>query len=331
MSRCDVQVIGGVKMEKSLKRLLIEQWKLPDSLELEKYHHKYDEKHERVWRVQIPDLGRFFLKQSTDKDSLDKQHRIVEVLAGEGVPVAVPVRTSTGEDLLQYGEHFYSLYPELMGAVARGGHFSAGASSKARIFGEGIGLLHCGLKQCAGLIDCKESNLVQNVQEWVIPALLNYEGTHKIDKGMVEKIREAYQSEFIPMYDALPKQIIHRDIHPENFLTDDERVTGFIDFELSEINVRLFDPCYCSTALLISAIDNEQWMSEWFNLYHQIMTGYDRYADLSETEKKAAWFVLLSIELVFMAFWCGYGDEKQLEDNEKALRWIWNNREQLNI
>jgi hypothetical protein len=61
------------------------------------------------------------------------------------------------------------------------------------------------------------------------------------------------------------------------------------------------------------------------------MTGYDRYADLSETEKKAAWFVLLSIELVFMAFWCGYGDEKQLEDNEKALRWIWNNREQLNI
>lgn len=35
----------------------------------------------------------------------------------------------------------------------------------------------------------------------------------------------------------------------------DGRIVGFIDFELSERNIRIFDPCYASTANLSESFD----------------------------------------------------------------------------
>jgi serine/threonine protein kinase len=47
--------------------------------------------------------------------------------------------------------------------------------------------------------------------------------------------------------------IIHRDPNPSNIMFENGEVTGFIDFVISERNVRLFDPCYCATGILSEA------------------------------------------------------------------------------
>lgn len=52
------------------------------------------------------------------------------------------------------------------------------------------------------------------------------------------------------LYPLLPKQLIHRDPNPSNIIVDYGEITGFLDFELTERNVRIFDPCYAATAIL---------------------------------------------------------------------------------
>jgi len=48
-----------------------------------------------------------------------------------------------------------------------------------------------------------------------------------------------YIENFGALYGKLPKQLIHRDPNPSNILFEGDEVSGFIDFDLSEINIRL--------------------------------------------------------------------------------------------
>ena len=51
----------------------------------------------------------------------------------------------------------------------------------------------------------------------------------------------------VVLYPKLPRQIIHRDPNPGNIICAEVQ-WGFIDFELAERNVRIYDPCYAATA-----------------------------------------------------------------------------------
>lgn len=81
--------------------------------------------------------------------------------------------------------------------------------------------------------------------------------------GLSDSLCEEYTVNFGELYPKLPKQIIHRDPNPSNIITCDDK-WGFIDFELSEKNVRIFDPCYAATAILsetFAAMMKTSWRS----------------------------------------------------------------------
>ena len=76
---------------------------------------------------------------------------------------------------------------------------------------------------------------------------------------------DAYTEKFGAKYDDFPKQIIHRDINPSNLLFDNGKFSGFLDFDLSEINIRVFDICYFATSILSECftdadIDKSIWL-----------------------------------------------------------------------
>ena len=58
-----------------------------------------------------------------------------------------------------------------------------------------------------------------------------------------ESFFDDYIDNFRKFYDELPKQLIHRDPQmPANILFEDGEVSGFIDFDLSEVEIlRLWD------------------------------------------------------------------------------------------
>jgi Ser/Thr protein kinase RdoA (MazF antagonist) len=58
---------------------------------------------------------------------------------------------------------------------------------------------------------------------------------------------------------------------------------SFIDFELSERNVRLFDPCYCATGILSETPELTQF-DKWIEITSSILRGYNEAAHLTEAE-----------------------------------------------
>ena len=66
------------------------------------------------------------------------------------------------------------------------------------------------------------------------------------------------------VYDVLPVGLIHRDVHFGNFLFDEGEFSGYIDFDLSQRNIRLFDLCYFMLGLLSEEEAIEISYDEWF-------------------------------------------------------------------
>ena len=130
--------------------------------------------------------------------------------------------------------------------------------------------------------------------------------------------------EFGKLYDKLPKQIIHRDPNPSNIIvSQDER--GFIDFELSEKNLRIYDPCYAAMAILSESFDvkDQAKLSKWLEIYRNILWGYDSVVKLTNDECIALPYVVMANQFVSTA-WFSEQDKYAdvLEANKRMTLWI---------
>ena len=135
------------------------------------------------------------------------------------------------------------------------------------------------------------------------------------------------------MYEGLPKQIIHRDPNPSNIILSDDK-WGFIDFKLSERNVRIFDPCYAATAILSESFSegNDEKLRKWIEVYKNIIYGYDDVVKLSIEEKRAIPYVIMSNQMIATAWFSEQEKYKELfEINKKMTEWITNNLSKLAI
>lgn len=142
-----------------------------------------------------------------------------------------------------------------------------------------------------------------------------------------------YTECFGKVYTELPKQIIHRDPNPGNIIMAKDK-WGFIDFELSERNVRIFDPCYAATAILSESFeeDDEEKLSKWIQIYRNILCGYDDIVHLTEAEKKAAPYVILSNQLLALAWFADKEKFREVyETNKRMTEWLISKLDNLKI
>ena len=113
---------------------------------------------------------------------------------------------------------------------------------------------------------------------------------------------DEYIGTFGELFEKLSKQLIHRDPNPSNILFDGDRVSGFIDFDLSHRNIRLFDPCYCATGILSEWRGVENIYDKWPEILTGILHGYDSINPLTTEEKQAVFYVICSIQMIFVAY-----------------------------
>ncbi|MGN7399976.1 phosphotransferase [Cytobacillus praedii] len=64
----------------------------------------------------------------------------------------------------------------------------------------------------------------------------------------------------------MPKQLIHRDTHIDNIILSEDILLGVIDFEIAEVNVNIFDLCYCLTSVLNEVFINNNMRHNWIIL-----------------------------------------------------------------
>lgn len=258
----------------------------------------------------------YVLKFSANLGKLKSHITISKALENVGLHAATPVKTASGEEYVADGELYFCLTKRLAGQQMKPKAMYEDASAEqARFVGEVIGQLSLALANVDALVE--EVNIYERVTGWAIPQL-----TGKFNGA--EKVFAEYEREFGKLYDALPKQVIHRDPNPGNIILSGDK-WGFIDFELSENNVRIFDPCYAATAILSESFEkgNDDKLAKWIQIYKNIVYGYDDVVKLTEEEKRALPYVVISNQLLALAWFAGQEKFAEVyETNKKMTEWL---------
>jgi len=310
--------------DKRLKEILI-HWELEEPIKIKDlYNEDNGSKFENVWIVN----DEFVIKIGTNITGLKQHVALSKSLVKSGLETAIPIPTKDGNDYFIDGELYFCLTNRIQGECVKCGEFYEGDyQSNARYLGEIIGQLHLILQKHDKELICNEPNIYENVKEWAIP---------EIKKFMVlpNDFYDDYLENFKRLYLCLPKHIIHRDPNPGNIIMKDGRLAGFIDFELSERNIRIFDPCYAATAILSESFaqnDSEK-LGKWIIVFENIIAGYDSVCKLSNEEKQAIPYVVFSIQMICVVYFSGMDKYKELAKvNQKMLMWLYHNREKLII
>ncbi len=267
----------------------------------------------------------YVLKYAANLGKLKSHIAISKALENVGLYAATPVETLTGEEYIVDGELYFCLTKRLQGQqVKLGDMYEDGFGEKARFIGEVIGQLSKALAKVEVLVE--EADIYGSVVNWAIPQLAG-----RLD--VPEQAFRDYEKTFGALYEKLPKQVIHRDPNPGNIILAEDK-WGFIDFELSEKNVRIFDPCYAATAILSESFEagNEVKLANWIRIYKNIITGYDTVVKLTEEEKKAIPYVVLSNQLQALAWFAGQEKFQELyETNKKMTEWMIGVFEELKV
>jgi Ser/Thr protein kinase RdoA (MazF antagonist) len=211
--------------------------------------------------VETESGARFVLKRKTVARTLQNEYRLLEILAAQGVPVAVPLRTPSGDSYIQVGEHYFDLSPHLPGTVY-GDHYAPGSIERARQFGAAIARLHTALCSSDPLVSAQVMDLPGDIARF-IPVVRSL---WPVGQPPVDPILAELEAGLAACHGELPMQLIHRDAHPGNMLFLDGELSGWLDFEIMVRGPRLFDLCYCSTSLLIYGFDDPVKRQAWHGL-----------------------------------------------------------------
>lgn len=267
----------------------------------------------------------YVLKYATNLGKLKSHIAISKALENVGLYAATPVVTLSGEEYMADGELYFCLTKRLPGRqVKLGDMYEEGFGEKARFIGEIIGQLSKALANVEALVE--ESDMYGSVVNWAIPQLAG-------KLNVPDQVFRDYEETFGALYEKLPKQVIHRDPNPGNIILAEDK-WGFIDFELSEKNVRIFDPCYAATAILSESFEagNEAKLANWVQIYKNIITGYDTVVKLTAEEKTAIPYVILSNQLLALAWFAGQEKFQELyETNKRMTEWLVRVFEELKV
>jgi len=250
----------------------------------------------------------FVLKYTANLGKLKKHIDVSKALHSIGLLSAVPVPTTAGAEYISDGEVYFYLTHRLPGEQMVSNRFGEG---DGRFVGEIIGQLHLAL---SWIEDCvSDADLLATVRDWALPKV-------KVTLNLSDAFCGEFMDSFAKLYPKLPRQIIHRDPNPGNIICAEDQ-WGFIDFELAERNVRIYDPCYAATALLSETFgqDNDRWLGT----YREIICGYDSVAHLTDDERKAIPYVILANQFVCVAWFAGEDKYAELfEINKRMTVWL---------
>lgn len=254
----------------------------------------------------------YVIKFSANYGSIKNSISIANSLAKSDLPVAEIVKTVDDSDYLQNGELYFVVTKRIKGSQLKCEHIFKNTDI-AYLIGENIAKLHNSLKTFDES-NYRKANILEDVKS-VLP---------KVQDSVY--LSDDFLKKFSIVYDKLPMQIIHRDINPSNMIFEGGEFKGFIDFDLTEVNIRIFDICYCATAILSECFNNTDIdKSKWLEIFDNLVKGYESITPLSKYEKQALPYVIYSIQIICIAYFSQFDKFDSLTKiNIDMLKWIKN-------
>lgn len=257
----------------------------------------------------------YVIKMYEDKEQLERNIKISTILLECNIPVAEIVPTKTGG---QYASHNKAYF--LMSSKLKGSNISDIKDREmACKMGSAIAQLHSAFLKCERVVEFWDNSLLREMKGWVRDILIK-DTWQTVNEEEYSKTVETLEH----IYDQLPKQLIHRDVHYGNFLFFEGNLSGCIDFDLSQKNIRIFDICYFLTGLLAEETENTFTQKEWLESVKSVIAGYESITPLSEKEKNAIPCVMECIEILCAAYFISIKDTKCANDAYQVFHFVQN-------
>lgn len=291
-----------------VKKLLKENWNLVGDIK---------PIYTNVWEIE----GRYVAKKYFNTEELQRNVEILQILHNENIPVPQIIKTTNNK---MYGE--MNDVKVLVTSKLEGSNIVDTGKCTAEWYfyvGEIIAKLHNAFFKCQTKIDCWYNSLLGEMKSWIYESLKASDFQLISEKQYMETLQKLEQN-----YDKLSEQLIHRDVHLGNFLFCEKRFSGYLDFDLSQINIRIFDICYFLLGLLTEdsyKLDKE----EWLIAVNEVTKGYCSINKLSFDEKTEIVYVMESIEILFVAWFINEGDSQQADESKRIYNFIRTNRNDI--
>lgn len=300
---------------------VLKNWNIEDKTIKDIYYSNSGRRNETAFYVGED----YIIKASRDLGRIKKQVELASAMKNSGLYSANVIPTTGDNYYIESNNLHFCLTTRLKGEHLKPQDFyKPDSNSLAEFVGENVAKLHLSLSKIEEIVD--DVNMFEIVTNWALP-----KAEMLID--IPKDILKSYIEMFGKIHISLPRQIIHRDPNPGNIIVNGKQC-GFIDFELSERNLRIFDPCYAATAILSETFsDNgEEIFNQWINVYKNIIHGYDKVIKLTEEELQSLPYVVLSNQLVCIAYFSQYSKyENILNTNIHMTKIILDNFEKLKI
>ena len=286
------------------------------------YYESTGIKSDSSWRIGEDHL----LKTGSNLTALKHHIAVTKALQASDILCTVPVPTLDNRDYIYDGQFYFCLT-----SLPRGNCIIAGnlytdphAEEITRGMGALLGRLQAVLKAHDADIFCDDVNLIDIVREWSLPIC-------RERLPFPDAFYDTWLAAMERLGPALPIQPIHRNPTPSDYIVHNHRPVGFIEFEMMERNIRLFDPCYSATGILNESLNAPQ-LDRWFDFYRNILLGYDEVARLTAEEKEALPHIVLAVCMLCYAYFCSHGQFASLaETNRRLLLYVYDNQDRLKI
>ena len=256
----------------------------------------------------------YVLKVYHNFDMMERNLKILQILDNMGIPVGKIIPTKDNERQVSFEDMACFLSRKLPGSnIVRIGN----DGRIAAMMGEIIADLHIAFRRCEEEDIFWNNSLLDEMNGWV-KRVFEINAWKDVRKEEYEKT----VSQLAGVYDNLPVQLIHRDVHFGNFLFSDGKFSGYIDFDLSQRNIRIFDLCYFLLGLLSEEEKLEITDEQWFEFVRNVFAGYERKLKLTEEEKRAVPYVMECIELLFVSYFESINDGRCAEDAYKIFKFV---------
>lgn len=261
------------------------------------------------------------LKTYKDVNMLQRNIKVLNILDRMGIPVGGIVLTKDKKTYAKDNEYYYILTNKLSGSNITDIHKNTVIASE---MGCVLAKLHKVFKVCETQDDFWNNSLLKEMKGWIKDVFVknnwNYIDENKFD-DTVKNLEN--------LYDKLPVQLIHRDVHLGNFLFDKGSFSGYIDFDLSQKNIRIFDLCYFMLGLMSEEELLDITEEQWFGILEHLFEGYERECRLFAEEKLAVPYVMESIEFLFAAWFMEQNDRECVEDAMRIYQFVERNVERI--
>ena len=210
----------------------------------------------------------FVLKTYKDVNMLQRNIKILTILEDMEIPVGGIVLTKDKKTYAKDNEYYYILTNKLSSSNITDIHKNTAIASE---MGRVLARLHKAFKECESQDEYWDNSLLKEMNGWIKDVFVknNWKYIEESEFGILT-------DRLVKLYDKLPVQLIHRDVHLGNFLFNNGKFSGYIDFDLSQRNIRIFDLCYFMLGLLseeeVLDISEEQ----WFDILKHFFEGYEQ-------------------------------------------------------